>query len=173
MRFELRRKIVILIVTLLVVGCAFFIPATHNETKKKNAVEKYELPEVKLPDYDNKIIVSENKKSDSKEALNYVLENIKIENKKNGLLITLGYKGDDPKENITTFFSGDNFFNISFYKGKFSKSVKNHIYNKSIIGSVKFFEFKDSSQITMRLRRNHKSSYIDTDGNNVIISIFN
>ena len=102
----------------------------------------------------------------------YSVSDLERSEKSNEILILLNYKGDNPKNNITTFFSGDNFFNITFYKGKFSPSVKKYIYNKAFITKLKFIEYKESVQITVRFRDDFRSSFVAVEDNNVMISVF-
>ncbi|HQO08539.1 MAG TPA: hypothetical protein PLK90_00345 [Clostridiales bacterium] len=102
----------------------------------------------------------------------YTVSGLEISEKTNGILMLLNFKGDNPKNNITTFFSGDNFFNITFYKGKFSPSVKKYIYNKAHVTKIKFIEYKESVQITVRFREDFKSSSVVVEGNSVMISVY-
>jgi len=176
--------------SLMIAGCASLSPAVNSEEtvkiqsqnvqsvsddneKDKIIIKKTEIPEVEADDSSKIKPSKEEPKQVSPENASYNISALAIEAKANGVLIKLTYSGNDPKENITAFFSGDNFFNISFYKGKLSDSVKDHVYDKSIARSVKFFEFKDSVQITLWFREEYKSSVISTDNKTIIISVFN
>jgi len=182
-----------LVITLILIsifaGCTAFSPAVNDakaqETKrieKKDnitsakesiVVQKEAVPEVEIEDRNEKIVITKKDKLVSPDLTVYSISNINISEKNNGVLLQLGYTGNDPKNNITTFFSGDNFFNITFYKGKFKPSVKKYIYNKAIVRSIKFIEFKESVQITIRLKDEYKSSFVATDDKSINISIFN
>jgi hypothetical protein len=166
-------RALILIFAVLFTGCSLLSPVAKDPVKRDKAVKKVEVPKVESKEKETKIAVRETPKKPSSDKLAFTLSDIDFSEKNNGLLITISYSGDDPKENIHTFFSGDNFFNMSFYKGSFTKSVKNKIMSSAIIGSVKFFEFKDSVQITVRLRKNYNSTVVSTDNNKITVSVFN
>lgn len=173
------KQIIIIILIVVLSGCTAFSPVVKDKSqpkqseKKEIVVDKPKVVKVHAENSDERINITQNEKKISPEDVIFTISNLNISSKNNGVLIKLNYNGNNPEENVTTFFSGDNFFNISFYKGKFSDSVKNYIYNKSIVGSVKFFEFKDSVQITIRLKEDYRSSLVSTDKKAILISVFN
>jgi hypothetical protein len=146
-----------------------------KQPDEKIIVEQAEIPKVTTEKLKEKAITEEDEEESlvSPDKTVYSISDMNITGKANGVLIQLKYKGNDPKNNITTFFSGDNFFNITFYKGKFKPEVKKYIYNKAIVRTVKFIEFKESVQITVRLKEEYKSSFVSTDKNNITISLYN
>jgi hypothetical protein len=183
------RRILTLILIGIFAGCTAFSPAVTEakaqETKKtekkentsvqkeKTAIQKEPVPVVQREETIEKMTVVQPQKNVSPDMTVYSISNLNITEKNNGVLIQLAYTGNDPRNNITTFFSGDNFFNITFYKGKFKPSVKKYIYNKAIVRSVKFIEFKESVQITVWLKQEFKSSFVATDEKSINISLFN
>jgi hypothetical protein len=171
------RVILVTLAVMISIGCSGLKPAVGTQAKpekpEKPVVERTEAPEIRSEKPDTKVkIQSEEKKINPEEAA-YTISDLGVSEKNNGVLISMNFLGNDPKENIKTFFSGDSFFNITFYKGKFSGSVKNFTYNKSVVRSVKFFEFKDSVQITFRLKKDYNSAIVSTDKKKVMISVFN
>jgi len=167
-------KILLNSIMIFMIGsCSALKPAVEDPVKKDESVKRAVISKVSPAQSDGKIIVNQEKRITPADKISYSVSDLNISEKNNGVLISLDYKGDDPRSNITTFFSGDNFFNISFYKGSFSDKVKNYVYNKAIVGTVKFFEFKDSVQITVRLKKDYNSSHVITEKNRIIISVFN
>ncbi|HXK49474.1 MAG TPA: hypothetical protein PKW56_03325 [Clostridiales bacterium] len=161
------------ILTVILAGCSAFRPVVGDPVARDESIKKTEAVEVDPAKMNDKIIVSSEKKSTHADKISFSISDLEVVEKNNGVLISLNYKGDDPVSNISSFFSGDSFFNISFYKGKFSDSIKNYVYNKSVVRSVKFFEFGDSVQITLRLKKDYNSSDISTVKGKIIISVFN
>ncbi|MCK4980327.1 MAG: hypothetical protein KAS62_08015, partial [Candidatus Delongbacteria bacterium] len=133
------------------------------------------LKQVEIPDVETDYQPKLNREIEKERTVivgSYVLEDIKVSKKKNGILIRFKYDGQNPKENISTFFSGDKFFNITFFKGKFGSNIKQSFFNSSIIQNLQFFEFEESVQITVRLKKDHKSTFIQTDDDYILISVF-
>jgi hypothetical protein len=170
------RIILISAIIIIISACAGLKPAVGEPAVKKTetvTIEKTEVPEAVSEKKESKVKVQPVSKTVSPENASYTISGLGVAEKNNGVLISMNYSGNDPKDNIKTFFSGDSFFNITFYKGKFNGSVKNFTYNKSVVRSVKFFEFKDSVQITFRLKTDYNSAIVSTDKNSVLISVFN
>jgi hypothetical protein len=168
------RVILVILAVMVMAGCSGLKPAVGAQAKpEKRTVERTEAPEVVSQKPDTKVkIHTEDKKINPEEAI-YTISDLGVAEKNNGVLISMNFSGNDPKENIKTFFSGDSFFNITFYKGKFNGSVKDFTYNKSVVRSVKFFEFKDSVQITFRLKKDYNSAIVSTDKKKIMVSVFN
>jgi hypothetical protein len=159
-----------IVVLFFVTNCAL--------TPTKNSIEKVDnanLKQVEIPivdtEYKPKLDKNINKEK-SILAKTYTLDKLEVSKKKNGILIKFKYDGEDPKENISTFFSGDRFFNITFFKGEFGSDIKQSFFNSSIIRNLQFFEFEESVQVTVRLKDDHKSTFIQTDDDYIIISVF-
>jgi hypothetical protein len=170
---NMKKILIITVFAVIFAGCSGFRPAVGDPVGRDESVRKTDLTEAKPISKQDKINVSQEKRQTPADRLSYSVSDLDIAEKNNGVMITLNYRGDDPKSNITTFFSGDNFFNISLYKGSFTESVKNYIFNKSVVSTVKFFEFKDSIQITVRLKKDYNSSHVITQKGKIIISVFN
>lgn len=190
------RIIIAVVLSGIIMGCSALTPVSKDENSvtektkqpeskkisepvkqpdEKIIVKKTEIPKVTTEKLKEKAIIEEDEEESlvSPDKTVYSISDMNITGKANGVLIQLKYNGNDPKNNITTFFSGDNFFNITFYKGKFKPEVKKYIYNKAIVRTVKFIEFKESVQITIRLKEEYKSSFVSTDKNNITISLYN
>ncbi|MBN2790086.1 MAG: hypothetical protein JXR69_07845 [Candidatus Delongbacteria bacterium] len=162
--------IISILSTFLITGCTLTPTINPGKVTDDADMKKVEIPTVET-DYKPKL-----DKNIAKEkailANSYILDKVQVSKKKNGILIRFKYDGEDPKENISTFFSGDRFFNITFFKGKFSSNIKNSLYNGSIIQNLQFFEFEESVQVTVRLKDDHKSTFIQTDDEYITISVF-
>jgi len=192
------KHIIIIILSGIIFGCSFLSPVAKEEQKQKKEiidqpssvnvskpvkkaeekiiVEKPEVEQVEAERKEEKIIITDEEDDDNLKSPDntvYSISNMSITEKANGILIQLSYSGNDPRNNVTAFFSGDNFFNITFYKGKFTTAVKKYLYNKAVVRIVKFIEFKDSVQITVRLKNEFSSYFISTDKNNIMISLYN
>ncbi len=191
------KHIIIIILSGVIIGCSALSPVTNEKpsskkeiidqpasvkiskpekkTEEKIIVKKPEIENIEAEKAEEKIIADEKYENNLKSPDNtvYSISNMNITEKANGILIQLSYAGNDPKNNVTAFFSGDNFFNITFYKGKFSPAVKKYLYNKAVVRTVKFIEFKDSVQITVRLKNEFSSYFISTDKNSIMISLYN
>ncbi|MGD9707444.1 MAG: hypothetical protein AB7V07_07270 [Candidatus Delongbacteria bacterium] len=162
-----------IVLLVILAGCSAFRPAVGDPVAGDESVKRTEAVEADPVKMNDKIIVSREIKSAHADKISFSISDLEVVEKNNGVLISLNYKGDDPNSNISSFFSGDSFFNISFYKGKFSDSIKNYVYNKSVVRSVKFFEFGDSVQITLRLKKDYNSSNITSGKGKIIISVYN
>ncbi|MFO7810925.1 MAG: hypothetical protein R6V47_06100, partial [Candidatus Delongbacteria bacterium] len=156
----------------LISACSVFSPVSkdHPGSKKQSTNKKYSKPS---PDLERSKIkyVKEGKKK-GEEKISYTLSDITFSKKNNGILISISYEGDDPEKNIHTFFSGDSFFSMTFYKGNFTQNVKNKIYSRNVVRNIQFFEFDDSVQITLRLKKDHNSSTVSVRHGIVNISIY-
>ena len=155
----------------------FFITscAITPRSKSNERVDNTDLKQVEIPDVGTDYQPTLNKEIEKERSMivgSYTLEDIKVSKKKNGILLKFKYDGPNPKENISTFFSGDKFFNITFFKGKFGSGIKQSFFNGSIIQNLQFFEFEESVQVTVRLKKDHKSTYIQTDDDYILISVF-
>jgi len=157
----------------IIAGCSTFRPAVGDPVARDESIKRTKAAAVDPVKMNDKIIVSREKKSTHADKISFSISDLEVIEKNNGVMISLNYKGDDPNSNISSFFSGDSFFNISFYKGKFSDSIKDFVYNKSVVRSVKFFEFGDSVQITLRLKKDYNSSNITSGNGKIIISVYN
>lgn len=192
-------KIIIsIILSGIIVGCSAISPVTNEKpsskkemtgqpesvkvskpqkkTEERIIVEKSGIEKVDAQRTEEKIVITDKEEDDNLKSPDntvYSISNMNITEKANGILIQLSYSGNDPRNNVTAFFSGDNFFNITFYKGKFTTAVKKYLYNKAVVRTVKFIEFKDSVQITVRLKNEFSSYFISTDKNNIMISLYN
>ena len=183
------KHIIIIILSGIIAGCSFLSPVAKEEpipkkeiivqpekkAEERIVVEKPEIEKVEAEITEEKLITTDEEDDNLRSPDNtvYSISNMSITEKANGILIQLSYAGNDPRNNVTAFFSGDNFFNITFYKGKFTTAVKKYLYNKAVVRTVKFIEFKDSVQITIRLKNEFNSYYISTDKNNIMISLYN
>ena len=159
-----------IMVVFIITSCAISPASAGNKRVDDPDLKQVEIPDVET-DYQPRL----NKEIEKERSVivgSYTLEDIKVSIKKNGILIRLKYDGPNPKENISTFFSGDKFFNITFFKGKFGSNIKQSFFNSSIIQNLQFFEFEESVQITVRLKKDHKSTFIQTDDDYILISVF-
>ncbi len=168
-------KIIILAAALIwaFTGCSAIRPAGGEPVKEDTGIKNAHTEEVRPLTKKEKIISKDEKKTAPADKISFIISDLDVTEKSNGVMISFKYRGDDPKSNISTFFSGDNFFNISFYKGKFSETLKNYVYNRAVVSSVKFFEFKESVQITVRLKKDFSSSSVLTEDGRIIISVYN
>ena len=168
---KLINKIWLGIVTVFIITNCALTPTSNNIEKIDDAdMKKVEIPVV---DTEYKPRLDKNiSKEKSVLARSYTLDKVEVSKKKNGILIRFKYDGENPKENISTFFSGDRFFNITFFKGEFGSDIKQSFFNSSIISNLQFFEFEESVQVTVRLKDDHKSTFIQTDDDYIIISVF-
>ncbi|MDA3885662.1 MAG: hypothetical protein PF638_08720 [Candidatus Delongbacteria bacterium] len=166
----LNKIVLVILVTFIITNCAL-TPTKNSFEKVDDAdMKKVEIPVVNTeykPSLDKNI-----HKEKSVLSRAYTLDKVEVSKKKNGILIRFRYDGEDPKENISTFFSGDRFFNITFFKGEFGSDIKQSFFNSSIIRNLQFFEFEESVQVTVRLKDDHKSTFIQTDDDFIIISVF-
>ena len=168
---KLKSKITFSVMILFFITNCALTPASGDIERANDAdMKQVEIPDVGT-DYQPKLN-RDIEKERSEIAGSFILEDIKVSMKKNGILIRFKYDGPNPKENISTFFSGDKFFNITFFKGKFGSNIKQSFFNSSIIQNLQFFEFEESVQITVRLKKDHKSTFIQTDDDYIIISVF-
>lgn len=154
----------------IITNCA--LTPTRNSV---NSLDDADMKKVEIPVVDTEYKPRLDKnipKEKSVLATSYKLDKVEVSKKKNGILIKFKYDGEDPKENISTFFSGDRFFNITFFKGEFGSDIKQSFFNSSIIRNLQFFEFEESVQVTVRLKDDHKSTFIQTDDDYIIISVF-
>ncbi|MCK5760026.1 MAG: hypothetical protein KAH33_01950, partial [Candidatus Delongbacteria bacterium] len=91
-----------ILITFFITSCAI-TPASEGNKRVGNAdFKQVEIPDVGT-DYQPKL----NKEIEKKKSVivsSYTLEDIKVSKKKNGILIKFKYDGEDPKENISTFF---------------------------------------------------------------------
>ena len=159
-----------ILVTFFITNCALTPTKNSIENVDDADIKKVEIPLVDTnykPRLGKEIL-----KEKSVLATSYKLDKVEVSKKKNGILIKFKYNGEDPKENISTFFSGDRFFNITFFKGEFGSEIKQSFFNSSIIRNLQFFEFEESVQVTVRLKDDHKSTFIQTDDDYIIISVF-
>ena len=159
-----------IVVIFFITNCA--LTPTNNNIEKVDDTDMQKV-EIPLVDTDYKPRLDKDiRKEKSVLATSYKLDKVEVSKKKNGILIRFKYDGEDPKENISTFFSGDRFFNITFFKGEFGSDIKQSFFNSSIIRNLQFFEFEESVQVTVRLKDDHKSTFIQTDDDYIIISVF-
>ncbi|NOR46133.1 MAG: hypothetical protein GQ534_11160 [Candidatus Delongbacteria bacterium] len=159
-----------IVITFFVTNCA--LTPTSNSIEK---IDDADMKKVEIPLVDTEYKPRLDKKIQREKAVlakSYTLDKVEVSKKKNGILIRFKYDGEDPKENISTFFSGDRFFNITFFKGEFGSDIKQSFFNSSIIKNLQFFEFEESVQVTVRLKDDHKSTFIQTDDDYIIISVF-
>ena len=159
-----------IVVIFFITSCALTPTSNNIENVDDADMKKVEIPVVNTeykPRLDKDLL-----KEKSVLAISYTLDKVEVSKKKNGILIRFKYDGENPKENISTFFSGDNFFNITFFKGEFGSDIKQSFFNSSIIRNLQFFEFEESVQVTVRLKDDHKSTFIQTDDDYIIISVF-
>lgn len=168
---RLTGKVTLIVIAISVIASCSLTPAKNTDQNLDDPdFKKADIPEVSTQ-YKPKFDLFK-KKDKPVMAESYSLEQVQVSKKKNGILIRFKYEGDNPKENISTFFSGDRFFNITFFKGKFGSDIKQSFYNGSIIENLQFFEFEESVQITVRLKDDHKSNFIQTDDDYITISVF-
>ena len=165
-------KIYSVLLIFILSSCSVFSPVSKDQVllDRVNTEEKYSkaVPELER----SKINYEKEAKKKAEEDISYTINGISFSNKNNGVLIRISYLGDDPENNTHTFFSGDNFFSVTFYKGGFTKGVKNKIYSRSVVRDIEFFEFDDSVQITLRLKKDHNSSTVSAKKGEINISIF-
>ena len=120
-----------IVVTFFITNCALTPTKNNIENVDNSDMKKVEIP---LVDTEYKPKLDKNiSKEKSVLARSYSLDKVEVSKKKNGILIRFKYDGEDPKENISTFFSGDGFFNITFFKGEFGSEIKQSFFNSSII----------------------------------------
>ena len=159
-----------ILVMFLITNCALTPTSNTNQNLDDPNLKKVEIPivETEYKPRLNRLA----KKDKPVMAESYTLDQVQVSKKKNGILIRFKYDGEDPKENISTFFSGDRFFNITFFKGRFGSKIKQSFFNGSIIQNLQFFEFEESVQVTVKLKDDHKSTFIQTDDDYITISVF-
>ncbi len=159
--------------TLIFSGCTVFSPVTTGHDRKERPADIERTADEPRPERQRPAVaVQPTVRQKRSEDISYRITDIDFTGKNNGVLITIHFTGDNPERNIHTFFSGDSFFNISFFKGSFSGTVKSKTHSRSVIRDIKYFEFPDSSQITVRLRKDYDSSHVETDGNMIRVSVF-
>lgn len=161
------------VMTLIFSGCSIFSPVTTGPAQKGRPADIERTADEPRPErHRPTVAVQETVRQKRAEDISYKITDIDFTGKNNGILITIHFSGDDPLNNIHTFFSGDSFFNISFFKGSFGAKVKSKTHSRSVIRDIKFFEFPDSSQMTVRLTKDYVSSHVETDGNIIRVSVF-
>ena len=166
----INRIAIIILIIFFITNCAITPVNGTNQNLDDPNMQKVEIPAVKTtykPQL-NRFF----KKDKPLMADSFVLDDMEVSKKKNGILLKFKYTGENPKANISTFFSGSRYFNITFFKGKFSKDIRQSFFNSSIIKNLQFFEFDESVQVTVRLKDDHQSTLIQTDDDYILISVF-